>query len=705
MVHAGKWIAKHKKLILLAAVLLLIPSGLGYISTRVNYDLLSYLPSSLDTVKGQNIMVDDFGMGAFSMIVVEDMPLKDVAAMKEELEQVDHVKGVLWYDSIMDLSVPVEMLPENIRDAFFRGDATMMIALFDDSTSSDASMKAVEDLRKIVRKNCFVSGMTSVILDVRDLAMREMPVYVVIAAGLSLVVLMLAMESSLVPVLFLLSIGFAVVYNLGTNIFMGQISYVTQALAAVLQLGVTMDYSIFLLHSYQRFKKENEGDNDTAMACAIAATFKSVVGSSVTTIAGFVALCFMTFTLGLDMGIVMAKGVVIGVIVCVTVLPSMVLLSDKAIEKTTHRSILPEFEKTSRFITKHYLFGLVLFAVLLYPAVYGNNHVNVYYNMDATLPKDLPSQEANAKLEDDFDMNTVHMVMLKKGMSSRDKIAMSEEIKALDGVKWALGESTLIGPAFPESMIPEALRDKLSSDEYEMLFVCSEYHVATPEINRQIDRLKEIVERYSPSSLVIGEGPLTEDLIAVTDTDFKNVSAVSILAILVIIMVVFRSLSLPFILVAVIESAIFINMAVAYYQGVTLPFVAGIIIGTVQLGSTVDYAILMTSRYQAERAAGRPKKEAVSIAHSSNMKSIVTSGLAFFAATFGVGLYSEVDMISAICTLLARGALVSMAVVLLVLPAMFMIFDPVICHTSMGFLPQKGKRSRQKTTDHSVQSI
>ena len=705
MVHAGKWIAKHKKLILLAAVLLLIPSGLGYISTRVNYDLLSYLPSSLDTVKGQNIMVDDFGMGAFSMIVVEDMPLKDVAAMKEELEQVDHVKGVLWYDSVMDLSVPVEMLPETVRDAFFRGDATMMIALFDDSTSSDASMKAVEDLRKIVRKNCFVSGMTSVILDVRDLAMREMPVYVVIAAGLSLVVLMLAMESSLVPVLFLLSIGFAVVYNLGTNIFMGQISYVTQALAAVLQLGVTMDYSIFLLHSYQRFKKENEGDNDTAMACAIAATFKSVVGSSVTTIAGFVALCFMTFTLGLDMGIVMAKGVVIGVIVCVTVLPSMVLLSDKAIEKTTHRSILPEFEKTSRFITKHYLFGLVLFAVLLYPAVYGNNHVNVYYNMDATLPKDLPSQEANAKLEDDFDMNTVHMVMLKKGMSSRDKIAMSEEIKALDGVQWALGESTLIGPAFPESMIPEALRDKLSSDEYEMLFVCSEYHVATPEINRQIDKLKEIVERYSPSSLVIGEGPLTEDLIAVTDTDFKNVSAVSILAILVIIMVVFRSLSLPFILVAVIETAIFINMAVAYYQGVTLPFVAGIIIGTVQLGSTVDYAILMTSRYQAERAAGRPKKEAVSIAHSSNMKSIVTSGLAFFAATFGVGLYSEVDMISAICTLLARGALVSMAMVLLVLPAMFMIFDPVICHTSMGFLPQKGKRSRQKTTDHSVQSI
>lgn len=705
MVHAGKWIAKHKKLILLAAVLLLIPSGLGYISTRVNYDLLSYLPSSLDTVKGQNIMVDDFGMGAFSMIVVEDMPLKDVAAMKEELEQVDHVKGVLWYDSIMDLSVPVEMLPETVRDAFFRGDATMMIALFDDSTSSDASMKAVEDLRKIVRKNCFVSGMTSVILDVRDLAMREMPVYVVIAAGLSLVVLMLAMESSLVPVLFLLSIGFAVVYNLGTNIFMGQISYVTQALAAVLQLGVTMDYSIFLLHSYQRFKKENEGDNDTAMALAIAATFKSVVGSSVTTIAGFVALCFMTFTLGMDMGIVMAKGVVIGVIVCVTVLPSMVLLCDKAIEKTTHRSILPEFEKTSRFITKHYLFGLVLFAVLLYPAIYGNNHVNVYYNMDATLPKDLPSQEANAKLEDDFDMNTVHMVMLKKGMSSRDKIAMSEEIKALDGVKWALGESTLIGPAFPESMIPEALRDKLSSDEYEMLFVCSEYHVATPEINRQIDRLKEIVERYSPSSLVIGEGPLTEDLIAVTDTDFKNVSTVSILAILVIILVVFRSLSLPFILVAVIETAIFINMAVAYYQGVTLPFVAGIIIGTVQLGSTVDYAILMTSRYQAERAAGRPKKDAVSIAHSSNMKSIVTSGLAFFAATFGVGLYSEVDMISAICTLLARGALVSMAVVLLVLPAMFMIFDPVICHTSMGFLPKKEKRSRQKTTDHSVQSI
>ena len=704
MIQTGKWIAKHKKLILLISVLLLIPSAFGYVSTRVNYDLLSYLPTSLDTVKGQNIMVDDFGMGAFSMIVVEDMPLKDVAAMKEDLEKVDHVKSVLWYDSIMDLSVPVEMLPERIREAFFQGDATMMIALFDDSTSSDASMKAVEDLRKIVKKDCFVSGMTSVILDVRDLAMQEMPIYVVIAALLSLVVLTLAMESTLVPVLFLLSIGFAVVYNLGTNFLMGQISYVTQALAAVLQLGVTMDYSIFLLHSYQRFKKEMEGDNDTAMAYAIAATFKSVVGSSVTTIAGFVALCFMTFTLGLDMGIVMAKGVVIGVIVCITVLPAMVLLFDKAIEKTTHRSILPSFEKTSAFITKHSIFGLVLFAVLLYPAVYGNNHVNVYYNMDATLPKDLPSQVANAKLEEDFNMNTVHMVMLKKGMSSSDKIAMSDEIKALDGVRWALGGSTLIGPAFPESMIPQTLRDKLESDEYEMLFVCSEYHVATPEINRQIDQLKEIVERYSPSSLVIGEGPLTEDLIKVTDTDFKNVSAVSIIAILVIILIVFRSVSLPFILVAVIEFAIFINMAVPYYQGVTLPFVASIIIGTVQLGSTVDYAILMTSRFQAERSAGKSKKEAIAIAHSANMKSIVTSGLAFFAATFGVGLYSEVDMISAICTLLARGALISMVVVLLVLPAMFRLFDPIICHTSIGFLPPKEKRKNGQTAGSSPQS-
>ena len=685
MIKTGKWIAKHKKLILFIGLLLIIPSCMGMAATRINYDILSYLPDNLETVKGQDILVDEFGMGAFSMVVVEDMELKDAAALKDEIEAVDHVKDVLWYDDIMDLSVPVEMLPKDLREAFFKGDATMMIALFDNTTSSDESMEALTELRKITANRCFLSGMTGIIADIKSLAIKEMPAYVVIAAGLSLVVLILAMDSLVVPVLFLLSIGMAVLYNLGSNVFLGEISYITKALTAVLQLGVTMDYSIFLVNCYEENKGRFPGEKERAMAHAISNTFKSVVGSSVTTVAGFIALCFMSFTLGKDMGIVMAKGVVIGVLCCVTLLPSMILIFDKAIEKTKHKALLPDFSKASAFITKHYKVWLVLFLVLLYPAIYGNNHTDVYYNIDKSLPADLDSNVANAKLKDTFDMSNIHMVLLENGLEAKEKSEMLEELKKVDGVRWALGMDSFVGPALPDSMIPKAVKKMLRSDKYELQFICSKYETATDEVNDQISEIQKIVKKYSPDSMVIGEAPLTKDLADVTDVDFRNVNIISVAAIFIIIMIVFKSISLPIILVAVIEFAICVNMAIPYYQGTTLVFVAGVVIGTIQLGATVDYAILMTSRYQKERGLGKSKKEAISIAHRTSMKSIIISGCSFFAATFGVGLYSKVDMISGITNLLSRGAVISTLVVLLVLPAMFMIFDPIICRTSCGF--------------------
>lgn len=685
MIKTGKWIAKHKKLILFIGLLLIIPSCMGMAATRINYDILSYLPDNLETVKGQDILVDEFGMGAFSMVVVEDMELKDAAALKDEIEAVDHVKDVLWYDDIMDLSVPVEMLPKDLREAFFKGDATMMIALFDNTTSSDESMEALTELRKITANRCFLSGMTGIIADIKSLAIKEMPAYVVIAAGLSLVVLILAMDSLVVPVLFLLSIGMAVLYNLGSNVFLGEISYITKALTAVLQLGVTMDYSIFLVNCYEENKGRFPGEKERAMAHAISNTFKSVVGSSVTTVAGFIALCFMSFTLGKDMGIVMAKGVVIGVLCCVTLLPSMILIFDKAIEKTKHKALLPDFSKASAFITKHYKVWLVLFLVLLYPAIYGNNHTDVYYNIDKSLPADLDSNVANAKLKDTFDMSNIHMVLLENGLEAKEKSEMLEELKKADGVRWALGMDSFVGPALPDSMIPKDVKKMLRSDKYELQFICSKYETATDEVNDQISEIQKIVKKYSPDSMVIGEAPLTKDLADVTDVDFRNVNIISVAAIFIIIMIVFKSISLPIILVAVIEFAICVNMAIPYYQGTTLVFVAGVVIGTIQLGATVDYAILMTSRYQKERGLGKSKKEAISIAHRTSMKSIIISGCSFFAATFGVGLYSKVDMISGITNLLSRGAVISTLVVLLVLPAMFMIFDPIICRTSCGF--------------------
>ena len=686
MIKVGKWIAKHRVLMLLIGFLLVIPSVIGIANTRVNYDLLSYLPEHLETVKGQDIMVDEYGMGAFSMVVVENMKMKDIQALEDKFSEVPHVKDVLWYDDVADISLPVEMIPKDLREAFFKGNATMMLVLFDDTTSSDNSMEAVEEMRKIADEQCFISGMTGVVADIKNLALKELPIYVVIAALLSLLVLELTSGSFVVPVLFLISIGLAILYNLGSNIFLGETSYITKALTAVLQLGVTMDYSIFLLNSYEENKRRFPGEKERAMGHAIANTFKSVAGSSVTTIAGFIALCVMTFALGRDLGIVMAKGVLIGVICCVTILPSLVLVFDKAIEKTQHRHLLNNMDRPSTFITKHYKAWILIFLVLLFPAIYGNNHTEIYYNIAESLPDTLDSNVANATLKEDFDMSNIHMVLMDKNMDSLDKQKMFDQIDQVEGVKWTISKNSLIGPSVPDSMIPSDIKSMLQSDDYEIAFICSEYESATDQVNEQIAQIDQIVKLYDTTGMVIGEAPLMKDLQDVTDTDLIRVNALSIIAIFIIIMIVFKSISLPIILVAVIEFAIMVNMAIPYYQGTSLPFVASIVIGSIQLGATVDYAILMTTRYQKERQRGKDKMEAISIAHKISMSSIISSGLSFFAATFGVACYSQVEMIGSICTLLARGAIISMIVVILVLPAMFMIFDKVICKTSIGFL-------------------
>ena len=683
MKKIGKAIAKGRFLIFILALALLVPSAIGYLNTRVNYDILSYLPDSLETVSGQDIMVDEFGMGAFSMVIVEGMDNKDAAALETDLETVNHVKEVLWYDDMLDLSVPVSMIPDSIRDAFFQGDATMMIALFDNTTSADETMEAITAMRKMVGKECFISGMSGVVTDIKNLALQEMPVYVVIASLLSLLVLLLTTDSFVLPFIFLSSIGFAVVYNMGTNIFLGQISYITQALVAVLQLGVTMDYSIFLLHSYEEAKPNYENRND-AMAEAIANTFISVAGSSVTTVAGFAALIFMTFELGRDLGIVMIKGVVIGVICCVTVLPSMILIFEKAIDKTRHKPLLPSMDKISDFIIKHSWIWLILFVVAFVPALNGNNGVELYYNIDSGLPDTLDSAIANKKLSDEFHMSNVHLIMVDSSLDAKSKKEILNKVEDVDGVKWALGLNSVTGEMIPDSMIPKKLTSKLKSDNYEIMFVCSDYSAATDEVNAQIASINDIVKSYDPTGMVIGEAPLMKDLEDTTSVDLVTVNTVSILAIFVIVMIVFKSISLPAILVTVIEFAIFVNMAFSYYRGISQPFVAPIVVGTIQLGATVDYAILMTNRYKTERMAGREKHEAISIAHKTSFKSILTSGLSLFAATIGVALYSNIDMIRSIVILLCRGAIISMIIVLVLLPAMLTLFDKVICYTTIG---------------------
>ena len=683
MVKFGKFITKHKLFILILGVLLIIPSMIGMVKTRVNYDVLSYLPDSLETVSGQDIMVDEFGMGAFSMVIVENMDNKDVVALKEKLEKVDHVEKIIWYDSVADISLPTDMLPNELKEALFNGDATMMIALFDNTTSSEDTMQAVTDMRNMVKDQAFISGMSGIVTDIKNLVQAELPVYIVIAGILALIVLLITMESIVTPVLFLLCIGLAILYNMGTNIFLGQISYITQALTAVLQLGVTMDYSIFLLESYQANKVRFDNDKERAMAHAISNTFKSVVGSSITTVAGFAALCFMTFALGRDLGIVMAKGVIIGVIVCITLLPSLILFFDKWIDKSTHRAIFPNFHKSSAFITRHRVIPLLIFAILFVPAFYGNNHVKVYYNLDQGLPQDLDSAIANKKLEEKFNMNNMHILLLKNGLSSKEKNDMKNEIEKIDGVKWVLGMNSIVGANVPDDMIPNKYKDMLKSDNWELQFICSDYKTATDQVNAQIASINDIVKKYSKDSMVIGEAPLTKDLQDVTDVDLATVNYLSIGAIFLIILLTFKSISLPVILVSVIEFAIFLNMSFPYYSGIELPFVASIVIGTIQLGATVDYAILMTTRYHKERVVNqKTKKEAVEIAHKTSMKSIIISGLSFFAVTFGVSAYSSIDMINAICTLLSRGAVISTISVILILPAMLYLFDKVICKTT-----------------------
>lgn len=689
MVAFGKKVVKFRIPILIISILLLIPAGLGYVNTRVNYDVLTYLPEDIETMQGQDILVKDFGTGAFSMFIVDGMEDKEVSALKAKIENVEHVQKVLWYDSLADISMPKSMIPKDVYEVFNSDTGTMMAIFFDEGTSSDGTMDAIGEIRKLAGKQCFLSGMSAIVTDTKNLAEKETPLYVLIAVVLAVIVLGLTMDSYFIPLLFMLSIGMAIVYNLGSNYFFGEISYITKALAAVLQLGVTLDYSIFLMHSYEEQQVRYNGDKERAMAHAISQTFSSVIGSSVTTVAGFIALCFMTFTLGMDIGVVMVKGVILGVIACVTILPSMILCCDKWIMKTMHKPFLPDIGKISDKVTKRYMIYVILFLVLLFPAIYGNNHTAVYYNLDETLPKDLPSIIANEKLKKDYDMNTTHMILVDSSVESADVAKMIDKMDDVDGVKWALGPDALIGPAIPQDMIPNSVTDMLKNDKYQLLLVNSEYKVASDELNAQIKDLNKILHKYDKGGMLIGEGPLTADLIDITDTDFKTVSMVSIGIIFVIILILFKSISLPVILVGVIEFAIFVNMGIPYYTGTKLPFVASIVIGTIQLGSTVDYAILMTTRYKRERNHGAEKYDAITTAHRASAQSIMVSALSFFAATIGVGLYSNIDMISSLCILMARGAIISMIVVIFVLPSMFMVFDKVIVKTSKGFLPAK----------------
>ena len=687
MVKVGKKIVKFRVPILILSIILLIPAVWGYVNTRINYDVLTYLPEDIETMQGQEIMTNDFGIGAFSMLMVDGMEDKEIVKLKEKVEKVDGVENVLWYDSLADISVPQSMLPSKLYDEYNTEDGTMMAVFFKDGTSSDETMKAITEIRKITGEQCFLSGMSAIVEDTKELAEKETPLYVLIAVALSALVLAITMESIFVPVLFLLSIGIAIVYNLGTNVFFGEISYITKALAAVLQLGVTMDYSIFLMHSYQEQQVRYNGDKERAMAHAISQTFSSVIGSSVTTVAGFIALCFMSFTLGKDIGIAMAKGVIFGVLVCVTVLPSMILCCDKLIEKTKHKPLLPDIGRISDKVTKRYVIYVVAFVILLFPAIYGNNHTGVYYNLDESLPKDLPSVIANTKLKEDYNMNTTHMILVDSSVAGSDVKKMSQEIEKVDGVKWVLGLDNLVGSGVPADMLPESVTGMLKNDKYQLLMVNSTYKVATDKVNKQIEQIDKIMDKYDKGAMLVGEGPLTKDLINITDTDFKRVSAVSIGIVFVIILLLFKSVTIPVILVGVIEFAIFVNMGIPFYTGTKLPFVASIVIGTIQLGATVDYAILMTTRYQRERSRGAGKFDAITTAHKFSAQSIIVSALSFFAATIGVGLYSNIDMISSLCILMARGALISMVVAVLILPSLFMVFDKIIVKTSKGFRP------------------
>ena len=678
-------VVKHRILILIIAVVLMIPAVIGMAKTRINYDMLDYLPSDMDTVKGQSELLDDFGKGAFSFIVIEDMPEKDVAKLKSNIEKVDHVETALWYDSIMDLSVPMEFLPDEIYNAFNTENSTMIAVFFDTSTSDDDTMDAIREIRSIAGKQCFVSGMSAMVTDLKDLCEREEPIYVAIAVILSTAAMLLLLDNWLIPFIFLISIGMMILFNLGTNIFFGEISYITKALSAVLQLAVTMDYSIFLWHSYNEQQKKYDS-KETAMSAAIHETFTSVIGSSITTVAGFIALCFMSFTLGKDLGIVMAKGVIFGVAGCITVLPSLILLFDKLLSKAHHRSLIPDMKKASGVIIKIFPVCLIIFVVAIAPAYYGyyKTDKEVYYNISESLPDDMDYVIANSKLSESFDIASTHMILTDSSLPAKSVRSMINEMEKVEGVKYVLGLESVVGSLVPEEILPDSVMEILKSDRWELLLINSEYGVATDEVNDQLDSLNEILKSYDSSGLLIGEAPCTKDMIETTAHDFKVVNAVSILAIFLIILLVQRSISLPVILIAIIELAIFINLGLPHYFGQSLPFIAPICISTIQLGATVDYAILMTTRYKTERMSGLNKKDAVHTALYSSLPSILVSGSGLFAATFGVAVYSDIDMISSMCMLMARGAIISMILVAFMLPAGLMLCDKIICRTTLG---------------------
>lgn len=692
----GKWVVKCRIPILVLAVALLVPSLIGMIMTRINYDMLTYLPGDIDTVVGQDILMDEFGKGAFSFVIIEGMDPEDVSSLREDISHVDHVDTVLWYDDFADVSVPMEILPSKLYDAFNSGDSTMLAIFFDTSTSSDDTMEAITAIRSIAGKQCFVSGMSAMVTDLKDLCEKEEPIYVGIAVALACVAMMIFMDNWITPFVFLMSIGMAILLNMGTNYFLGEISYLTKALSAVLQLAVTMDYSIFLWHSYEEQKSMYE-DNKEAMAVAINNTLTSVVGSSITTVAGFIALCFMSYTLGLDLGIVMAKGVILGVIGCVTTLPSMILVLDKLLQKTSHKSLLPDMGKVASGITKVFPVFLILFLGLILPSYLSYKATNneVYYDLGETLPEDMAYVVANSKLQEDFGVGATHMVLVSTDVSDTDVRAMIHEMENVEGIKYALGLESVVGPLVPEEMLPESVKEVLKSDDWELLLVNSEYKTATDEVNAQINELNTILKKYDSKGMLIGEAPCTKDLIETTDEDFKVVNTVSIVAIFVIIALVEKSITLPLILVAVIELSIFINLGLAHLTGTSLPFIAPICISTIQLGATVDYAILMTTRYKQERYEGRDKREAVTNALKVSIPSIIVSAMGLFSATFGVALYSDVDIISSLCDLMARGAIVSMFAVILFLPAMFMLFDKMICVTSIGFRNKNAEPSNR----------
>lgn len=683
MLKFGKQIVRSRYLILILAFLLLIPSVIGFLNTRINYDILYYLPDDIETMQGQDVLLNDFGKGAYGIFVCDGLTTKEQIDMREKVLAVDHVADVISYSSLTDGQIPVEMMPESVQDVFMSEDGTgcLMFIFFDSTSSSDETMDAIEQIRNIAGKQCLLSSMAAVVTDTKNLVMEQTPVYTVIAVALALVVLFVMTDSFVVPLIFLADIGISIIYNLGTNVVKGEISFITMALVAILQLAVTMDYSIFLYNSYIEQKGRFE-DKKEAMANAIAATVTSVTGSSLTTIAGFLAMCFMTFTLGLDMGVVMAKGVVLGVICCVTVLPSLILLCDKAIEKTRHKTLNFKGDILSKFISKRYAVTAVLLLLLWIPAVFGYSRLNVYYKLDSSLPSSLESVQANEALENGYDISSVSMILVDSDMSSKDTREMIGEIREVQGVNFALGLDSVVGSLIPDEIIPSEVTSKLESGDYKLIVVSSAYQVATDEINSQCAEIQDIIKRYDPSSMLVGEAPATKDLIEITDRDFKIVSMVSIAAIFLLILFVLKSVSLPVILVSVVELAIYINMSISYYTGSTLPFIASICVGTIQLGATIDYAILLTNRYKTERIAGASSKEAVANAVKTSIHSVFSSALGFFAATVGVAVYSDIDLISSICLLLSRGAVLSMAIVLTLLPSMLLIFDGLIIRTT-----------------------